>query len=699
MAQMYTVLCLFAMTFISVMLMSNGQYSTTYDELYNSAIQSYTAEDWDGCIENMEMALSEFKFYRTSLVNCRLRCNNISTTFDSESDLLEDIDLPFFARILKKAECLKNCKGEVLGLRPERISDEVTSEFVKRTPYSYLQMAYYKTDQPKKAATAAYTFLLANPEDEMMLSNMQFYQDQYGIDQMTLSDLEIKPYQDLSLKGVSAYASEDWPESIVQFEASLADYYKEYNECAALCEGPYEYEEFQDLHLSIATHYHSVLTCQLGCEDRLSLIDGRLITDFLAQSYHHLQFAYYTAEEKNKAAEAAVTYLLFLPGDEVMAKNVMFYEKQDDIDVDSFKPRKEAVKHYAKLALQKEMKKFIEDSIFTDEDQGKQIIDTEVPPVPPSGKQTFQKKRKGESGDLSEVMNDEIEDGEELEVEHGKAKYLDEALYKRSVDNDGSKSTDNDDDDDDEKEEDRIRVIMTEKELNGTLRMAADGFATEEQCQELMELVASGATEGDGYQGRPKPHTKHERFVGLTVLKAAEEAEAGRVEAKAALSYLDLSEKTRKYVEQYFKLPSRLYFSYTHLVCRTAEPGSPKDRDDLSHPVHADNCYLDEIGNCIKELPAYTWRDYSAIMYLNDDFQGGEFIFAKFNHTVEASVQPKCGRMVSFSAGKENLHGVKAVLEGRRCALAIWFTMDVKYDEREHLKARSILNGILGDEP
>ena len=68
-------------------------------------------------------------------------------------------------------------------------------------------------------------------------------------------------------------------------------------------------------------------------------------------------------------------------------------------------------------------------------------------------------------------------------------------------------------------------------------------------------------------------------------------------------------------------------------------------RKDLSHPVHADNCILDPVtGKCDKIQPAYTWRDYryvkmlschgvtlslySAILYLNDGFDGGDFFFA-----------------------------------------------------------------------
>lgn len=120
------------------------------------------------------------------------------------------------------------------------------------------------------------------------------------------------------------------------------------------------------------------------------------------------------------------------------------------------------------------------------------------------------------------------------------------------------------------------------------------------------------------------------------------------------------------------------------------------DRDDLSHLVHADNCILKDKETCIRESPAYIWRDYSAILYLNDDFQGGEFFFTK-DQTIRESdslVFPRCGRMVAFSAGKENLHGVRSVLRGTRCALALWFTQDEEYTEYEGILARAILERV-----
>ena len=98
--------------------------------------------------------------------------------------------------------------------------------------------------------------------------------------------------------------------------------------------------------------------------------------------------------------------------------------------------------------------------------------------------------------------------------------------------------------------------------------------------------------------------------------------------------------------------------NYCHCHC----PGLQDGRQDLSHPVHADNCILDEkAGDCLKISPAYTWRDYrylfpsiqckkllfiflmpfnSAILYLNGDIEGGEFFFAHSPKDISPQVSP-----------------------------------------------------------
>lgn len=46
---------------------------------------------------------------------------------------------------------------------------------------------------------------------------------------------------------------------------------------------------------------------------------------------------------------------------------------------------------------------------------------------------------------------------------------------------------------------------------------------------------------------------------------------------------------------------------------------------------------------------------------------------------LQARVKPSCGRLVGFSSGPVNPHGVTAVTSGRRCALALWFTKEKLY--------------------
>ncbi len=51
---------------------------------------------------------------------------------------------------------------------------------------------------------------------------------------------------------------------------------------------------------------------------------------------------------------------------------------------------------------------------------------------------------------------------------------------------------------------------------------------------------------------------------------------------------------------------------YLCLLCvGCLSSGQQDHRNDLSHPIHADNCLLDpEANECWKEPPAYTYRDY-----------------------------------------------------------------------------------------
>ena len=53
-------------------------------------------------------------------------------------------------------------------------------------------------------------------------------------------------------------------------------------------------------------------------------------------------------------------------------------------------------------------------------------------------------------------------------------------------------------------------------------------------------------------------------------------------------------------------------------------------------------------------------------------------------------MRPRCGRLVGFNA--TNYHGVQAVLSGRRCALAMWYTLDSDYSEQARVTAQQVLD-------
>ncbi|TRY95163.1 hypothetical protein DNTS_034677 [Danionella cerebrum] len=217
-----------------------------------------------------------------------------------------------------------------------------------------------------------------------------------------------------------------------------------------------------------------------------------------------------------------------------------------------------------------------------------------------------------------------------------------------------------------------VTVTLDDQGLNGANRVLLDGVLSQSECDRVMQLATIAASVGDGYQGRRSPHTPHEKFEGLTVLGALK--------------------TVKTLMDSYFRTPSSLYFAYTHLVCRSAIPGHQEGRSDLSHPVHVDNCILEpETRRCWREAPAFTHRDLSAVLYLNDDFEGGDFFFTDRDaKTVTATVKPKCGRLVGFTSGPVNPHGVTAVTAGRRCALVLWFTTEKHHRDMEREEAEDM---------
>nr|XP_009930344.1 PREDICTED: prolyl 3-hydroxylase 3 [Opisthocomus hoazin] len=520
-------------------------------------------------------------------------------------------------------------------------------------------MPLKKLDQ---AVSAAHTFFVANPQHLQMREDIEKYRRMSGVKSDSFRDLEATPHWEAYEAGVQHYNADEYPQAVSRLEESLAEALSALEECRALCEGPREEEEEEEeemqagLYEAIAAHYIQVLKCRQQCVLEIATKPGRISAteDFIPSHLDFLQFAYDQAGNQALAAECAASYLLFYPTDEPMLEKMKQYRRE--LGEDTAVTARESIQHYMQRSLME--KKLI---YYAVEHLGETFNDPDLwtpdELIPENLKEKYREDQEKKPVDM------------QMPVQSVLASPTGPLPFEG------------------------IAVTMDSQRMNGTQRVVFDRVLTESECKDLLRLTKAAAEAGDGYRARRSPHTPHERFEGLTVLKAMQLAQNGDVDWRDARLLLRASEKSRKIIESYFTPGKKLHFSFTHLVCRTAVDEEQEGRMDLSHPVHADNCLLDPEGQeCWREPPAYVYRDYSGILYLNDDFQGGSLFFTEMDTvTVTAEVRPKCGRLVAFSSGKENPHGVWAVSRGRRCAIALWYTHSQEHAEQERVKAEELM--------
>nr|XP_023827325.1 prolyl 3-hydroxylase 2-like [Salvelinus alpinus] len=505
-----------------------------------------------------------------------------------------------------------------------------------------------------------------------MDQNLEQYKALEGTNLDHFVDREARPHQRSFSAGVKLYDNANYEEAISLFEEALQEYYRADMECRALCQGPQRFEE-QD-HVLYRYSLYQLVSVNFNIQYRFQFKQALSTQEphNVAKQYNRtkqnttvcfIMSFYLSVSPVNmveEALECAQSYLLFHEGDEFMTENVEYYREAIGHDL---KPREKAEWYLRRHEQELELLMIGSENMHVELTEGHYWTST-------GGREDSNRIPSGTDGwmeyvPISEKKNFTLAPPQELR-EGGPLVY------------------------------DSVQLIQNSQALNGTQRVLLDDVMSVEECAELKNLAHTVTMAGDGYRGKMSPHTPNERFEGATVLKALQYGYEGRVPLKSARLFYDVSERARRIIESYFLLNSTLHFSYTHLVCRTAITGQQDHRNDLSHPIHADNCLLDpEANECWKEPPAYTYRDYSALLYLNGDFEGGEFIFTEMDaKTVTAQVKPKCGRMVGFSSGGENPHGVRAVTRGQRCAVALWFTLDPLFRELERLQADEVVQAL-----
>jgi len=196
-----------------------------------------------------------------------------------------------------------------------------------------------------------------------------------------------------------------------------------------------------------------------------------------------------------------------------------------------------------------------------------------------------------------------------------------------------------------------------------------------EECAEAVTALGSKFRTG-GYGELPAP-------LGFSALGMADLAQVMEEEQYRML--VAVREKSRVAAEEALGLcPGSLGIDFTHFTKKT---GGGK------HEAHADNCFAKAgddwqpprpVAACDEQLShgkhPYPQRVAASILYLNDEFDGGEFFIADQRTGLPKTlVRGRPGRMAVFTSGAESLHGATPVRDqagrqARRLALAIWYS-------------------------
>jgi predicted 2-oxoglutarate/Fe(II)-dependent dioxygenase YbiX len=109
----------------------------------------------------------------------------------------------------------------------------------------------------------------------------------------------------------------------------------------------------------------------------------------------------------------------------------------------------------------------------------------------------------------------------------------------------------------------------------------------------------------------------------------------------------------KDFIESNFSLDSSLEFkrSFIHIMQEGSEIDSHIDDGD------------------VYEGKPEGEKHYSAVLVLNDDYEGGEFHFDNLN----VSMLIEAGSLIVFRGDKKRLHGVREVTKGYRVSMPIFF--------------------------
>lgn len=122
------------------------------DSAYGFALERYGARDWVESSRYLELSLRLHRLLKESEARCSQACSR-DNMHDSDTGIDTDTSLRIIKHILTRAACVKKCKEEMPVFSKKYPTPETLEAFRTRTPYRYLQFAYYQVTHTKMQKT------------------------------------------------------------------------------------------------------------------------------------------------------------------------------------------------------------------------------------------------------------------------------------------------------------------------------------------------------------------------------------------------------------------------------------------------------------------------------------------------------------------------------------------------------------------
>lgn len=322
------------------------------DNTYEKGVAAYGDERWSKCIEHFEESLHLYKVYKSVVNNCRLTCNSQ----EYKSKIKENIDdLMIYEKFFVKRDCFKNCKER--GFNDMHINNTIKDATIfnleMRTPYEYLHVCYFQMNALPKAASAAFTHLVVNPDNKEMQWNLKYYVDQPEVDANEVVDLQSEDYKVMYKLGIQAYKKFNWAETVASMEEVVTDYIHWENMCRVDCERQPDQETSPEFILTVSNSIASLLRCRQQCQDKLAFLGYPSGVGFLADVLNYIQISYYRLDRYKDAARTTASYLALLPNDEDMLQNKFIYSSL--VEENAFEERSDIVYYSKRDEYEKEL--------------------------------------------------------------------------------------------------------------------------------------------------------------------------------------------------------------------------------------------------------------------------------------------------------------------------------------------------------